>query len=237
MSIVALKKKSAIQYGTHVSGRSPGGIWIPRGTGGYFTTEENNNGFSINGSHRNKGRVGTSSAFSTSKTLFRGRYAIGWGGHGGRYYDVPLFNVTDSVIVPGTQYKYIKPSVLSNRGMLRTKYKWAYNGKFPNYWVKNVYSGPLVDNASQGVYINSKISANLCKVVHNDIIKDEGTLDESQYIQRLTHRCADPFPFQKHYPSTNIEPKALNIICSGGANSEITSPDFFDIQVVDNTAF
>lgn len=231
MSIVAFKKKSVVQYGTHVSGRSPGGIWIPRGPGRNFVSA-NNNGFSINGSHRNKGRVGTSSAFSTSKTLFRGRYAVGWGGHGGRYYDVPLFNVTKSVIVPGTQYKYVKPSVLSNRGMLRTKYKWAYNGQFPNYWVKNVYSGPIVENASQGVYINSKTSANLCNVYTKD-----RKFDESQYIQRLTHRCADPFPFQEHYPSTNIDPKALNIICAGGANLEVTSPDFFDVQVVDNTAF
>ena len=33
MSIVAFKKKSVVQHGTHVSGRSPGGAWIPRGPG------------------------------------------------------------------------------------------------------------------------------------------------------------------------------------------------------------
>jgi hypothetical protein len=233
MSIVALKKKSVVQYGTHISGKSPGGTWIPRGPG-FFTTETNNNGFSLNGTHRNKGAIGTSMAFSKTKTLFRGRYAIGWGGLRGTYYDVPLYNVNQAVIVPGTQYKYVKQTVLTTRGMLRTKYKWAYNGQFPNYWVKNMYVGPMVENASQGVYINSKTSANMCKI---DTHMDQGTFNESQYIQRLTHRCADPLPFQKHLPSTNVEPKALNIICAGGSNSNmIGNPDFVDIQIINNTS-
>jgi len=217
MSIVAFKKKSVVQYGTHISGKSPGGTWISRGPGG-FPPETNNNGFSINGSHRNKGAVGTSMAFSKSKTLFRGRYAIGWGGRGNTYYDVPLFNVNDAIIVPGTQYKYVKQSVLSTRGMLRTKYKWAYNGQFPNYWVKNIYTEPLVYNASQGVYINSKTSANMCK---RDTKTDQGYFNESQYTQRLTRRCADPLPYQRHIPSTNIEPKSLTMICSDTPSSTI----------------
>lgn len=222
MSIVAFKRKSVVQYGTHISGKSPGGTWIPRSPG-LFVPQTNDNGFSINGSHRNKGAVGTSMAFSKSKTLFRGRYAIGWGGRGNRYYDVPLFNVNEAVIVPGTQYKYVKSSVLSSGGMLRTKYRWAYNGEFPNYWVKNIYTGPLVDNASQGVYINSKTSANMCKI---DTKMDQG-FTESQYTQRITRRCADPHVYQRHIPSVNLEPKSTNMICS---NSNFTLPNStFDI--------
>jgi hypothetical protein len=207
MSIVTFKKKSVVQYGTHISGKSPGGAWIQRGVG---VAGVNDNGFSINGSHRNKGAVGTSMAFSKSKTLFRGRYAIGWGGRGNRYYDVPLFNVNDAIIVPGTQYKYVKPSVLSTRGMLRTKYKWAYNGEFPNYWVKNIYTGPLLYNSSQGVYINSKTSANMCKI---DTKMDQG-FTESQYTQRLTRRCADPHVYQRHVPSVNLVPRSVPTFCS-----------------------
>ena len=209
MSIVAFKKKSVVQYGTHVSGKSPGGTWIKRGPG-LSLPRTNENGFSINGTHRNRGAVGTSMAFSKSKTIFRGIHAVGWGGRGNTYYNVPLFNVNEAIIVPGTQYKYVKPSVLSNGGMLRTKYRWAYNGQFPNYWVKNIYTGPLVDNASQSVYISSVASANLCKIY----TKDQGSFDESQYIERLTHRCADPFPYQKHIPSTNLEPKTVSMTCS-----------------------
>lgn len=221
MSIVAFKKKSVVQYGTHVSGKSPGGAWIQRGPGGSIAGI-NDNGFSINGSHRNKGAVGTSMAFSKSKTLFRGRYAIGWGGRGNRYYDVPLFNVNEAIVVPGTQYKYVKPSVLSNRGMLRTKYKWAYNGQFPSYWVKNIYTEPLVYNASQGVYINSKTSANLCKI---DTKMDQGSFNESQYIQRLTRRCADPYIYQRHIPSTNLDPKPVSVFCSAAPRIESLLPE------------
>lgn len=202
MSIVAFKKKSVIQYGTHVSGRKPGGTWISRGPhGNQQLAFENDNGFSINGTHRNKGAVGTPMAFSKTKTLFRGPYAVGWGGCCNSYYNKPLFVVNQAVVVPGTQYKYVKPSVLSSRGMIETKYKWL-NGKFPNYWVKNVYpNGPLKDNVSQGVYIYDKSSANMCTV--KPFIGNQGTITESQYALRLTHRCADPLPYQKHVPTPN----------------------------------
>jgi hypothetical protein len=202
MSIVAFKKKSVVQYGSHISGRSPGGSWIPRGPG-LVSISTNNNGFSINGPYRNKGAVGTSSAFSSSKTLFRGKYAVGWGGRGNKYYNVPLFNVNNAIIVPGTQYKYVKPSVLSTKGMLSTKYKWM-SGQFPNYWVKNIYTGYLTDTVSQDVYISKKIAAAICETPELQIA--------SQYIQQLSHRCADPFPYQKHYPSFSYTPRVITCV-------------------------
>jgi hypothetical protein len=202
MSIVALKRKSVIQYGSPISGKSPGGSWIPRGPGLVAT---NNNGFSINGPYRNKGVVGTSSAFSRSKTLFKGKYAVGWGGRGNQYYDIPLFNVNNAVVVPGTQYKYVKPSVLNNKGMLSTRYKWM-SGQYPNYWVKNVYTGYLVDTASQGVYIDNKSSANMCKDLPNE--------DMSQYIQSVPRGCVNPQPYQEHIPSVNYGPKYVKSFCS-----------------------
>jgi hypothetical protein len=56
----------------------------------------------------------------------------------------------------GKQYKFIKQSVISTKGMLEKKYKWINNGQYPNYWVQPVYSNSnLSDNASQQVYIDT----------------------------------------------------------------------------------
>jgi hypothetical protein len=203
MSIVAMKRKSVIQYGTHISARKPGGVWIFRGPHGKGqVVAENDNGFSINGTHRNKGAVGTPMAFSKTKTLFRGPYPRGWGGLRNTYYDVPLCVVNQALSVPGTQYKYVKPSVLSTRGMLHTRYKWAYNGSYPNYWVKNVYTGDLVDNASQGVYLYNKTSSNSCtRQLENQI----NPISEEDYMRFLTKRCTNPLPHQKHLPDISRE--------------------------------
>jgi hypothetical protein len=46
--------------------------------------------------------------------------------------------------------------------MLAKKYRWAYNGQYPNYWVQPVYpNGSLSDNASQQVYIDQLAAANI----------------------------------------------------------------------------
>ena len=193
MSIVAFKKKSVVQHGTHVSGRSPGGAWIPRGPGKKLV-HVNNSGFSINGPYRNKGAVGSNMRFSKTKTLFRGAYAVGWGGLGGQYYDVPLLVVNEAIVVPGTQQLYVKPSVLSTYGMIQTKYKWI-QGQYPNYWVKNIYTNAMSDNASQELYIRKKSSTNTCKLEDK-----QNTRLESEYVLRLTQRCTNPLPYQKHVP-------------------------------------
>lgn len=199
MSIVAFKKKSVVQYGTHVSGRSPGGAWISRGPGKKLV-HVNNSGFSINGPYRNKGAVGSNMRFSKTKTLFRGRYAVGWGGRGGTYYDVPLLVVNEAVVVPGTQQLYVKPSVLSTYGMIQTKYKWLH-GQYPNYWVKNIYTNVMSDNASQELYIRTKSAANACKLTqHKEFVGNQNIPLESEYALRLTQRCADPLPYQEHIP-------------------------------------
>ena len=75
MSIVAFKRKSVIQYGANVSGKPPGGYWLPQGPFGRNRTinsymlEQNSKyygaeGFSINGGTRSKGRVGQNMKFS-----------------------------------------------------------------------------------------------------------------------------------------------------------------------------
>jgi hypothetical protein len=181
MSLVAFKKKSVIQYGSKRSGKPPGGYWLPQGPFGHSTTglqlaikNYGPVGFSINGPHRNVGYVGKESKFSRNGTPFRGTQPIGWGGAGGTYArPEPVFNV-NRVIALGDQYMYVKQSVLSTRGMLEKKYRWAYNGQYPNYWVQPVYTGNQVDSKSQGMYVHDKSAANTCVEDVNNPAKYEG---------------------------------------------------------------
>lgn len=185
MSIVAFKKKSIIQYGSRRSGVAPGGVWLPQGPFGHSTTglqlaNETYGpvGFSLNGGRRSRGYVGQDCKYSRNGTPFRGTQPIGWGGAGGQYAQPrPVFN-SNIVGVEGTQYLYIKPSVLSTSGMLAKKYRWARNGVYPNNWVQPVNTGNQVDSSSQGMYLHKKTAENMCV---NDVNKPEKYAD---YIVR-----------------------------------------------------
>ena len=157
-------------------------------------------GFSINGGRRNIGGVGRDMKMSKSGTPYRGTQAIGFGGTFGKYPGATLVGtITDGIqstgAVPnagskqpavqpvlnsrivdtmGTQYLYIKPSVLSTYGMLAKKYRWAYNGKYPNYWVQPNYTGNQTDSASQWLYIQNKAAANTCNLKVNNVGAYEG---------------------------------------------------------------
>jgi hypothetical protein len=179
MSIVAFKKKSVINYGAKRSGNPPGGYWLPQGPFGHATTNLNQaihnygaEGFSINGGHRNVGYIGKESKFSRNGTPFRGRHPYGNGGTFGAYATPePVFNV-NRVTVLGDQYLYVKPSTLSTYGMLRKKYRWAYTGQYPNYWVQPLVGGTWqADTKSQGMYIHQKTAANMCAINVNDQAK------------------------------------------------------------------
>jgi len=197
MSLTAFKNKSVIQYGSRRSGIPPGGVWLPQGPFGHATSVlkkaiQNYGavGFSLNGGHRNIGGVGTEMKMSKSGTPFRGVYAIGWGGTKGTYPSGTLvgsnnnstgvvanFGNTGLVVDPllnvrvvdtlGSQYRYIKPTVLTTYGMLQKKYKWAYYGQYPNYWVQPNYTGNQTDTASQWLYIQNKGAANTCNLKVN----------------------------------------------------------------------
>ena len=177
MSLATFKKKSVIQYGANVSGKPTGGYWLPQGPFGNGKYSKPLRqaietfgpvGFSINGSHRNVGYVGKTYQFSKNGTPFRGTNACGSGGLIGRYpRPLPVLNV-NRVIVLGTQYDYVKPSVLSTKGMLDKKYKWVNNGQYPNYWVQPNYTGNQTDTASQGMYVHQKSTANICNIDVNN---------------------------------------------------------------------
>ena len=197
MSLVAFKKKSVINYGSKRSGTAPGGYWLSQGPFGHAAIDATKSlgpaGFSINGGHRNVGGVGRDMKMSKSGTPYRGMYPVGWGGTFGKYPSATLVGnvsaqstgavpnahskqpavepVLNARIVDtmGTQYLYIKPSVLSTDGMLAKKYRWAYNGQYPNYWVQPNYTGDQVDTGSQGLYIQNKASANVLSLNVNNV--------------------------------------------------------------------
>ena len=198
MSLATFKKKAIrTQLGTKQSAKPPGGWFYPRGPFGVLSgatvalraanyLQENRLtapvGFSINGPFRNKGRVGQNMKFSKQGTPFRGVHPMGHGGFRGTYYSRDnVFNACEGKLaaltppqqfdgfVLNTVYGAVKPSVLSTRGMLRTKYKWAYSGQFPNYWVQPNYgSSYLSDNKSQGLYIHTRSAGADCIVDVNN---------------------------------------------------------------------
>ena len=123
MSIVTLNRKSRILHSRpSVSGKPTidnGNIWVMRGPfrqDNKIRIADGNRGFSLNGSRR-LSYIGKTSAISDVRTPFKGTIPVNKNGK-----SVPIFNVTDSYVeIKGNQYKYTKPSVLTNQGMLRGK--------------------------------------------------------------------------------------------------------------------
>jgi hypothetical protein len=170
MSIQTFKKKGIITAnGVKISGKPAYNFWISQGPHGPLP--QNNilpfgtSGFSLEGGRRSSSYIGKTYSMSKNGTPFYGQFPIGWGGTCGRYpKSEPVFNCPDVLVdVKGKQFEYVKPSVLSTKGMLEKKYKWIHNGKYPNYWVQPVYpNSNLSDNASQGVYIHNVAASNIC---------------------------------------------------------------------------
>lgn len=169
MSIATLKKKSAVVNSKNHSNRDASLYWVGSSdvVGTYGTA-----GFSINGPLRNIGYVGQNMGFSKAVTPFKGALPVGHGGSGGKYSNTNIvLNVSDSSVeTKGQQSLYNKSSVISTYGMLRSKYRWAYSGTFPNYWVQPDANNS--DHTSQGAYVSNKSSANAsCVVDTNDSLK------------------------------------------------------------------
>jgi hypothetical protein len=179
MSLATFKKKTINRYSTatKISGKPPGGIFLPQGPFGnsknFLSIALNSpatEGFSLNGSHRNVGYIGKTYRFSKNGTPFRGIYPRGSGSQLGTRRGAaefnkptqPVYNVNE-VIVLGDQNLYVKPTVISNFAMLRKKYKWAYYGQYPNYWVQPNYGQTTQsDTKSQGNYLHDLTVSNIC---------------------------------------------------------------------------
>ena len=215
--------------GVSISGRSPGGVWITRGPFKTNTTHivnENNNGFSINGGHRNIGRVGKTWLNSKVFTPYQGAYAKGYGGCCGTYYQGQMVYPIREVNTRGTEYKYIKPSVLSNRGMLELNYQCIWNGQYPTNIVSPEGNNNLLNN-TDGVYTHTKASANMCVTgtynhtdspitptvnyesyrncksqcnINNRVKTLYAPYDASTYTTIIQQKCANPTLLQQPIP-------------------------------------
>jgi hypothetical protein len=227
MSIQTMKKKVTNNYmGVSISGRAPGGIWVSQGPFRNNVTtvvHSNNNGFSLNGGHRNIGRVGQTWLFSKSFTPYRGAYARGNGGSCGSYYQQEQVYPIREVNTRGDEYLYIKPSSLSTKGMLEKKYNHIWNGQYPCAIVSPEGNNNLL-NATNGVFIHEKTSANMCETGTNQLVTTDKSgityngfgnckskcnasvkllytpYEASQYTTILQKKCADPALWQKPIP-------------------------------------
>ncbi len=150
MSLHTFKKKSIAKL--NLSGRSPEQTWMVQGPYGKLTPSfvKASGGFSLNGGFRNVGAVGpTNLGKSVTRTPFRGPEPMGHGTCCGTYRR----DIHNSGSCSANNNNYIKPSVLSTRGMLDKKYKWfSSNMMSGKGWVvKPGDNYPL--NSSQGLYI------------------------------------------------------------------------------------
>ena len=197
MSLATFKKKSINKYSTatKISGKPTNYYWTYQGPYGLKESlastiflnsllgpdgktgkplEASNAGFSINGVHRGNPQVGQSMRFSKSATPFRGVYPKGWGGHKGRYeqnQSTISLNINPVITGVANNLSWVKPSVLSTKGMLARRYRWINSGQYPNYWVQPIYTGNQTDSASQWLYIQNKAAANDCWYdVNNDAL-------------------------------------------------------------------
>ena len=168
MSLQTFKKKGLMTcHGVNQSGKINGNqFYVRRGP---FGVNENVgdygvNGFSINGGTRSAGYVGKTYKMSKNGTPFYGQFPLGNGGTNGRYYEAePVFNMPNvRADTQGNQHKFIKQSVLSQKGMLKTRFRWT-TGQYPNFWVQpQASSDNLSDNNSSWVYTQNLAAANIC---------------------------------------------------------------------------
>ena len=174
MSLATFKKKSIATHGTNISGKGPFG-------------------FSINGNIRNNTYIGKDCVRSSAGTPMSGQYPYGYGGIQNRYPTYISYNVgTTSSIGSHSEAPY--KTSLTTRGMLHTNYKCIYNGTYPKYIVKNIYTGNLTDNASQAVYIEKLTEASSC-------VRSDNNAD--RYSTNNTN-CLFPSGVKYTYPGTFV---------------------------------
>ena len=175
MSLATFKKKSVTKYSSATKhSAASGGYWLSQGPFGNLNSTNSvifkealkqygAIGFSLAGPYRSIS-VGKDMKFSQQGTRFKGQYPVGHGGTYGKYFEAdPMYNAGLGMLATrGTQWQYVKPSSVNTKGMLTKKYKWAYSGQYPNYWVQPVYNGFQTETKSQGMYLHTKSAGNDC---------------------------------------------------------------------------
>jgi hypothetical protein len=191
MSIATLKKKTATKYNNM-------SVNVPN--------------FSINGTHRSAGWVGqTTLSRSLPKTILVGITPKGSGGCCGTYN---LTNIVQSAVTSKNDNKVIKPSVLSNDGMIATKYRWIRRPT-PFTSVKPGYNNNLNDQSdyitrkSKGAIFDTTSCAIMnkpesicgdplfkCDETTVNVTKNVYTKTEGQYVAELSDECANTIDIQ-----------------------------------------
>lgn len=184
MSIATLKKKTAAKYNNS-------SVNVPN--------------FSINGGYRNQGWVGqTTLSRSLPKTLMVGDTSRGSGGCCGTYNLTPI---VQSAVTSTNDNSVMKSSVLSNDGMIATKYRWI-GRPYPYTSVKPGAGNNLND---QSDYITRKAKSAInestncskkdipkyvcssdlykCNLQTNIVTKTVGPITEGQYVNNLNDAC------------------------------------------------
>lgn len=189
MSIATLKKKTQTQYRNMSVGQP---------------------GFSLNGTYRSQGYIGqTSLSRSLPRTLSKGNTIRGHGGCCGTY---PIYPAILSAVNSTEDNKVVKPSTLSNKGMLDTKYRWIRRPQpFSSVGMKQVDQSDYLKylkqkniqenistsedslckhivtndcNISKCNYVSSKVS----QIIHKPE-SDYLAISQEEHIQNINSRC------------------------------------------------
>jgi len=170
MSIATLKKKTQAEYNR---------------------MSVNQQQFSLNGTRRSQGYVGqTSLSRSLPRTLMKGSYECGYGGHEGQFIITPI---VQSGIVSLNNPNVIKPSVKNTLGMIESKYRWIKR-PYPNSTTK---PDTTLNSNSQGQYTMIKKYQTLQEVndLRNENIRLENIANgtDRDIVNKKTYGSNDPF--------------------------------------------
>jgi hypothetical protein len=212
MSIVVLKRKTEAMRNLSGKSKHIKHTWAIQGPHGGMggNVLSYGGGFSINGSYRNIGSVGTTNlAKSVKRTQFYGTTAKTNSGT----TENSNFNYHNSGSCCSNDNTIIKPSVLSTRGMLAKKHRWMKRG-YPHYWVQP--TGNPLDSTASAVVEKIKTN-NLCQsdafdsgnVVCNSVCKLQ-MIGTKKQTQKSYSKSRDLFSRSQSDYLTNKKQKCLN---------------------------
>jgi hypothetical protein len=127
--------------------------------------------------------------------------------------------------------------------MLHKKYRWAYTGQYPNYWVQPNYTGNQVYSGSQGLYVQNLSSANTCNLKVNNVETYEGKIVNSGPTLCTPGRSTAGFKFNdmvrnSPYTKTLNQPvsyEQYNLYLTRGCNNPVGTQKPFPFAVQTGT--
>ena len=217
MSIATLKKKTQAQYNNSSVGFRQ---------------------FSLQGTHRNQGYVGQDSlSRSLPRTLAKGNTLRGYGGCCGTYHITPSVL---SAVTSTEDNRVIKPSVLSNDGMIATKYPWIRRPA-PFSVVKSTRTQNHIDylatttvkeiNTCNENVVKDNIICKTCPALPINVrgsnlgvtitkpSMDFTSISYGEYLNSLNKKCLDSYVYSIKNVDTKNPPRATQGIPLPGNNS------------------